>query len=100
METTQIPNEYVSACEVAVEEEILIPDVYQALLEEERLGTVKIVRWPEVSEKRREWIARVQMEEILGAGLLGEDSDRARYMREKYPLSWAMALEEEKEDEG
>ena len=35
MEKTQIPNEYVSADEVPVEEEILIPDVYEALLKEE-----------------------------------------------------------------
>ena len=36
------------------------------------------------------------MEEILEAGLLGQESPRARYMREKYPESWAMALEEER----
>lgn len=100
MELTRIPNEVVSSCEVDVEEEILIPDVCGALLDEERSGTLEIVRWNEVSERRREWIRRVQMEEILGAELLGEDSPRARYMREKYPESWAMALEKEKEDLG
>lgn len=100
METTQIPNEYVSAAEVAVEEEIPVPDVYEALLEEERLGTMRIVRWPEVSEKRRDWIRRRQMEEILGAGLLDQaESPRGRYVREKYPESWAMALEEKERKE-
>lgn len=94
METTQIPNEYVSAREVPVEEEILIPDLYGALLEEERQGTIQIVRWPEVSGKMREWIVRRQMGEILEAGLLYQDTPRARYMQEKYPKSWAMALEE------
>lgn len=96
MEKTQIPNEYVSADEVPLEEEILIPDVYEALLKEERLGTIRIVRWAEVSEEARDWVRRTEMREILEAGLLGQDSPRARYMREKYPESWAMAQEEDK----
>lgn len=94
METTQIPNEYVSDSEVAVEEEIPIPNVYEALLEEERLGTMRIVRWPEVSEKRRQWITKAEMAAILENNLLGRDTAMARYMQEKYPESWAMALEE------
>lgn len=96
MEKTQIPNEYVSAVPVPVEEEILIPDVYEALLEEERLGMIRIVRWPEVSEEARDRVRRMAMREILEAGLLGQDSPRARYMREKYPESWAMAQKEDK----
>lgn len=95
MERTKIPNEYVSAAEVPVEEEIFIPDVCEALLEEERLGTMRIVRWAEVSEETRDRIRRTEMREILEAGLLGQDSPRARYMREKYPESWAMAQKEE-----
>lgn len=95
MEKTQIPNEYVSAEEVPVEEEIPVPDVCEALLEEERLGTMKIVRWPEVSEKMRRWIVNAEMEVILENKLLGTDTAMARYMREKYPESWAMAQEED-----
>ena len=99
MAATRIPNEYVSADPVAVEEEIPVPDVCEALLEQERLGALRIVRWAEVPEKTRDWIRRVQMEEILGAGLLEQaESPRARYMREKYPESWAMARKEETED--
>lgn len=98
METTQIPNEYVSAEEVPVEAETPIPDVYEALLAEERLGTLKIIRWPEVPQKTRDWIRQAQMEEILGADLLEQaDLPRARYMREKYPESWELALKEKEE---
>lgn len=96
MAGTAIPNEYVSADEVSVEEEILIPDVYEALLEEERLGTMRIVRWADVTEKTRRWIVKAEMETILEHQLLGTDTAMARYMREKYPESWAMA---QKEDE-
>lgn len=99
METTSIPNEYVSAAEVPVEEEVPVPDVWEALLEQERLGALKIVRWRSLTEERRDWIRRCQLEEILGAGLLERaESPRARYLREKYPESWAMALEEETEE--
>lgn len=95
MEKTQIPNEYVSAAAVPVEEESPVPDVYEALLEEERLGTMRIVRWPDVSEKSRRWIVNAEMEVILENKLLGTDTAMARYMREKYPESWAMAQEED-----
>lgn len=98
MKTTQIPHEYVSADEVPVEEEILIPDVYEALLEEERLGTMRIVRWPDVPEKSRRWIVNAEMEVILESKLLEKDTAMARYMREKYPESWNLALDSKKEN--
>ena len=98
METTAIPNEYVSAEEVPVEEESPIFDVYAALLEQERLGTLRIVRWPDVSEKMRQWIVNAEMEVILANRLLDRDTEMARYMREKYPESWARAREKEMED--
>lgn len=94
MEKTQIPNEYVSAAEVPVEEEVPIPDVYEALLEEERLGTIRIVRWPEVTEKTRRRIVEAERETILENKLLGTDTAMARYLREKYPESWALAQKE------
>lgn len=98
MEKTQIPNEYVSAAEVPVEEEILIPDVYEALLEEERLGTIRIVRWPEATEKTRRRIVEAEKETILENRLLGTDTAMARYLREKYPESWALAQKEVKNE--
>ena len=97
METTQIPNEYVTAEEVPVEEETPVPDVCEALLEQERRGTLRIVRWPEISEKTREWIVKAEKETILENNLLNKDTAMARYMQEKYPESWALALTEEEE---
>lgn len=95
MEETSIPYEFVSGTEVPVEEEIFIPDLYAALLEEERSGNIQIVRWTALSENGREWVRRMEMQEILENRLLAEpDSPRARYMREKYPESWAMARKE------
>ncbi len=100
METTQIPNEYVTPNEVPVEEEIPVRDVCEALLEQERLGALKIVRWAEASEASRDWILKAEAETILEKNLLAQpDSPFARYMREKYPDSWALAEKEAQEQE-
>lgn len=92
METTPIPNEYVTQGEVPVESEQAIPDVLAALLEQERLGALKIVRWAELSGERRKWVLEAEADTIIEKGLLDQpDSDFARFMREKYPESWKQA---------
>lgn len=97
MEPTDIPNEYVTPKSVPVAEEMLIPDVYEALLEQERLGALRIVRWPEVSPAFRARIAEMETRTILERDLLRKDGAFARYMRNKYPDSWALARAREKE---
>lgn len=95
MGTTQIPNEYVTPGEVPVEGERPIPDVLEALLEQERLGALKIIRWDELGEKRRRWIVRAEADTIREKGLLARPEEPfSRYMREKYPESWELAQSE------
>lgn len=98
MSATQIPNEYVTAWPVPVAEETVIPDVYKALLEQERLGTLKIIRWSELTNRRRQWIVQAEMETILEKNLLYQDTDFAHYIRDKYPESWELARQREKEN--
>ncbi len=95
METTQIPNEFVTPNPVPVVEEIPVPDVYQALLEQERLGALKIVRYQDMTDKSRAWLLESEAQVILEQNLLQEDNPFARYLREKYPDSWALAQERE-----
>lgn len=95
METTPIPNEFVTLNPVPVSEEIPVPDVYQALLEQERLGALKIVRYQDMTEKRLTWVCEAEAQTILEHNLLHEDSPFSRYVREKYPDSWALAQERE-----
>lgn len=95
METTPIPNEFVTLNPVPVSEEIPVPDVYQALLEQERLGALKIVRYQDMTEKRLTWVCEAEAQTILEYNLLHEDNPFARYLREKYPDSWALAQERE-----
>ncbi len=99
MEPTQIPNEVVTPRPVPVREEIAVPDVYQALLEQERLGTLRIMRYRDMTEKRLAWVREAEAQTIAEHNLLQEDNHFARYLREKYPDSWALAQEREKKKE-
>lgn len=94
MEETAIPNELVTAVPVPVAEEMAVPDVWEALLEQERLGALRIIRWPEVNRENRDWILRAERDTIVEKGLLHVDTAFARYMRETYPESWALAAKE------
>lgn len=94
MSRTAIPNEYVTDRPVPVEEEQVIPDVYAALLEQEEIGALQIIRWPEIGEKRREKIVETEAMVIAEQKLLTQPhSPFAGYIRAKYPAAWALALE-------
>lgn len=96
MEPTAIPNEYVTRSEVPVESEQVIPDVLEALLEQERLGALRIVRWPDLSEAARRWVEQAEADVIREQGLLScPETPFSSYMREKYPESWALAIRKE-----
>lgn len=98
METTEFPNEYTAKLEVAVEREVPIPDVYAALLEQVNQGALKIVRWEDTSPRRREWVVKAELLTIREQDMLARpDTPFARYIREKYPESWAMAVREDQE---
>ena len=100
MEPTAIPNEYVTGVEVSVAAERPIPDVLAALLEQARMGALKIVRWEEMGEKRRRWIVRAEADTIREKKLLARPGDPfARYLRGKYPESWALAVREAMEEQ-
>lgn len=94
--TTKIPNEVTSNKCVPVLDEVLIPDVYEALLEQERLGTLVIHRYAELSDKMLDWIRRVEADEIRELDLLHKTGARTEYMKTHYPEGWAIAEEEER----
>ncbi len=92
---TRIPNEAVSQTSVTVIQEIAIPDVREALLEQERLGALVIHRYEELSEKQLAWVCRVEADTILEHDLLNRPGPMADYYRIHYPQSWAMAQAEQ-----
>ena len=91
VETTRIPNEAVSERPVQILEEIQIPDVYEALLEQERLGALVIRRYREQSERMLAWIRKTETEIILEKDMLNRPGIMADYYRTHYPDSWADA---------
>ncbi len=89
--TTRIPNEVISETTVRVIQEISIPDVYDALLEQEKQGTLVIHHYDELSEKQLTWIRRVEADTIREHDLLNQPGLMADYYRLHYPESWLMA---------
>lgn len=94
-ESTKIPNEAVSEEAVPVIQEIHIPDAMEALLEQERLGTLIINRYHELSEKKLEWIRRAEADCIRKYNVLNAPGPMADYYREHYPESWAIVEKEQ-----
>ena len=94
VEFTQIPNEVVTASEVSVKEEIFIPDVYEAILEQERMGALIIRKYEQLNPRMLAWIRRAEKEEVLKRNLLNRDGPMAEYMKLHYPDSWADAEKE------
>ena len=94
VEFTQIPNEAVTESEVAVLEEIFLPDVYEAILEQEQLGNLIIRKYEQLSPGMRAWIRKAEKEEILKRDLLNRGGPMAEYMKLHYPDSWEDAEKE------
>lgn len=89
MTGTKIPNEYVTNEPAEVEQEYHVPDLYRALLEQERLGTLRIFRYAALSAAEQGQIRRMETEQILSRGLLARPRlPIARYLRDTYPASW------------
>lgn len=93
-ESTRIPNEAVSSVPVPVLRETVIQDVYEALLEQERLGTLIIRRHRELSVNELDWIRRQQARIIRDRNLHNSPGPMADYFRTHYPQSWADAEEQ------
>lgn len=93
---TPIPNEVVSDRPVTILSERRIPDVCEALLEQERSGALVIHRYHELSRNALDWIARAEADSIRENSLLFQESEKAAYYRTHYPESWAVVQAEER----
>ena len=65
----------------------MIPDVCEALLEQERLGTLQILRYMDPTQGMLAWIRNAETAEIREHGVLHSDSPLVPYMRAPYPKS-------------
>ncbi|MBR2895278.1 MAG: hypothetical protein IKC03_06435 [Oscillospiraceae bacterium] len=70
-----------------------IPDVYQALLEYEREGKFKLLRFEDATpEKQKELIDRIAAY-IRESKLTGQDSEHSRFMKKYFVDAWRKAQE-------
>lgn len=94
-EPGRIPNEFVSEKNVKILEEIRIPDVCEALLEQERLGNITIQRYWQLPQQELAWIRKVEKEGIIKSDLIHNPSPMADYYRTYYPDIWEDAKREQ-----
>ena len=97
--STQIPNEAISSEAVTVISETFIPDACEALLEQERLGTLVIHRYSESSQPKLDWIRRVEADIIREKNMLDQDGPMSEYYKTHYPESWAIVAAERESSE-
>lgn len=97
IELTKIPNEVFSSQAVPIIGETIIPDAYEALLEQERLGALIIHRYNELSPKNLNWILKAEADEIRKNDLLNTSGPKAGYYRTHYPESWAIVEKEHRD---
>ncbi len=97
IESTRIPNEAVSEKAVPVISETFIPDACEALLEQERLGTLAIYRYGQLSDEKLNWVRKAEAECIRKSNLINTPGPMADYYREHYPESWAVVEKEQLE---
>ena len=90
-EKTMIPNEFVSRSSVHVIGVVVIEDLYEEILKQEKLGNLIIIRYQDLNNENREWIKNAETEVILKKGLLDQKSAFSEYMRMTYPDSWILA---------
>lgn len=85
---TKIPNEIISTEIVPVLQEQLIPDICEALLEQEKMGTLVIHRYHTLSKQMKDWIRCEEAKTIRQYDLLNQPGSMAEYYRTHYPDSW------------
>lgn len=90
-ESTAIPNEAVSKTAVPIIGETYIIDAYEALLEQEREGTLVIHRYHRLSDEFRNSICQEAADEIRKSNLINTPGPMADYYMTHYPESWDMA---------
>ena len=78
----QIPDAAASSAPVPVAGAEFVPDAYEAILQAEREGLIRIVRYEEMPDKMREWNRRTILEEYENAA---DHPDYRHFLRGNFP---------------
>ena len=69
-----------------------VDDVYEALLDYERQGSFKLLRFSDASAEKREKLIDSDASYILDDGMLTADTEQAAFMRRYFTDAWERAL--------
>ena len=78
----QIPDAAASSAPVPVSGVEFVPDAYEAILEAERSGLIRILRYEQMPDKMREWNRRTILEEYENAA---DHPDYRHFLRGNFP---------------
>ncbi len=88
---TKIPYEAVSREPVPVVSDQRIPDLLEALVEQERQGTLKLFRYEDLSEAQLAWIRKAISREIQNLSPDQRSGPKGDYYRTYYHALWQEA---------
>ena len=71
-----------------------IPDVYEALMQQEQLGFFKIFRYHEQSEQRQNELIDFMARAIVKSGFYRSDPLRAKFMQRHFSEAWQRAAKQ------
>lgn len=90
-------NLFYSTEDVPVAKEEQIVDVYERLLEYERTGEFKVLRYTEQTEERQKELVELVAEGIRRAGFYETDEEHRMFMKRHFTKAWELA-ERKRED--
>ncbi len=89
---TKTRDVWVSAEPVAVESVEYIPDVYTELLKHEAKGDIKVIRYNDLTDERKQFYYDMALQYIFKRNFTDCSSKKAAFWRENFPQSWEYAI--------
>ena len=91
---TNIYCAYVSRLPVSTTNEEVIEDVLLEILKLEKQGLMIIKKYEDLSEEEHKAKSKMILREIEDENLVEKNNDYARFVQEKFPSEWEVALNE------
>lgn len=83
---------FYSSRSASVKDVLRVDDVYEALLDYERQGSFKLLRFSDASAEKREKLIDSDASYILDNGMLAANTEQAAFMRRYFTDAWERAL--------
>ena len=78
----------------SVADAVFVPDVYDALLEYEAAGQLRVLRYNEQTDARRAELVQMIAAAIRQSGFFAGDPEQQQFMQTHFAASWRIAHEQ------